>query len=74
MDQGLAVVVACRLGAGGIGIRDLHGVQGLSDGRGGLLGRTEDLVKRLLSGHIKHFRKGFVGPVSAFSKERGQGF
>ena len=65
-------MVACRLEAGGVGIGSLHGRQELSDGHGGLLGRTEDLVKRLLSGHIKHFRKGFGGLVSAFSKERGQ--
>ena len=63
-------MVACRLEAGGVGIGSLHGRQELSDGHGGLLGRTEDLVKRLLSGHIKHFRKGFAGLVSAFSKER----
>ena len=64
------MVVACRLEAGGVGIGSLHGRQELSDGHGGLLGRTGDLVKELLSGHIKHFLGGFDGLVSAFSEER----
>ena len=63
-------MVACRLEAGGVGIGSLHGRQELSDGHGGLLGRTGDLVKELLSGRIKHFFRGFDGLVSAFSEER----
>ena len=71
-DRGVGAVVACRLEAGGVGIGLLHGRQELSDGHGGLLGRTGNLVKELGSGHIKHFFRGFDGLLGAFSKEQGQ--